>query len=430
MQDQTPRPRIAYLAGEYPKVSHTFILREIAALRGNGFDVIPCSVRKTAEADLTGPEERAEAARTFNILSEASRPLRLVGDHLRMLAARPGAYMRALGLAWSLRSPGLKALVYQLFYFAEAGVLAAELRRRGVVHLHNHFAASSCTVALLASEISGVAFSFTLHGPADFLEAQRWRLDAKLARARFVSCISYFCRSQGMMYCGAEQWPKLHIVHCGVEPGRYGGGDPSLRGGQRLLFVGRLSGVKGLPVLIEAFAELHTRHPDLELTLVGDGEARGPAEARVRALGLADRVTFTGYQSQGDVAEHLAKTDVFVLPSFAEGVPVVLMEAMASRIPVVTTRIAGIPELVEDGKSGFVVAPGDTGSLVERIDRLLGDPDLRARMGEAGHATVVDQFDIENEAGWLADILLAYASGAPRPGLRPAKDGRGGPIRS
>ncbi|MEM6934579.1 MAG: glycosyltransferase [Pseudomonadota bacterium] len=419
MQDDTPRARIAYLAGEYPKVSHTFILREIAALRQNGFDVLPCSVRKTGEGALTGPEERAEAALTFNIISAAANPMRLIGDHIGILASRPGAYFRALGLAFSLRSPGLKALLYQIIYFVEAVVLAAELKRRGVIHLHNHFAASSCTVALLASEVSGIPFSFTLHGPADFFEALRWRLDAKLARARFVSCISHFCRSQGMMHSAPEHWSKLHIVHCGVEPDRYDGADPTTRTGRRLLFVGRLSGVKGLPVLIEAFAGLRQRHPDLELTLVGDGEGRAPAEARVKELGLTESVTFTGYQSQGEVAQHLAQTDIFVLPSFAEGVPVVLMEAMASRVPVVATRVAGVPELVTDGESGFVVPPGDTESLVARLDLLLSDSDLRLRMGDAGRAHVVDQFNIDAEARWLAKILDSYATEGPYPGLRP-----------
>jgi len=423
-----PAPRrIAYLTGEYPKVSHTFIQREAEALRGHGLEVMTCSVRRIGPENLTGPEERAAQASTFYLLAAARNPLRLVRDHGAALVRAPGRYLRALGLAWRTRPPGLKAALYQLFYFVEAGVLAAELRRRGVEHLHNHFANSSCTVAMLTSEISGIPFSFTMHGPAVFFEAEKWRLDEKIARAAFVSCISHFCRSQGMIWAAPEHWARMRIVHCGVEPARYGR-DPDRAAGKRLVFVGRLAAVKGVPVLLEALARLRAQDPEVTLTLVGDGPERGWIEAHIGELGLGDAVTITGYLSQEAVAGELAKADIFVLPSFAEGVPVVLMEAMATGLPVVTTRIAGIPELVEDGVSGLVVPPGDVVGLAEALGALLADPARRTEMGAAGRAHVVAEHDIAKEAAWLAEILGGRAGGWLRPGdgaLNPSPGNRG-----
>jgi glycosyltransferase involved in cell wall biosynthesis len=210
----------------------------------------------------------------------------------------------------------------------------------------------------------------------------------------------------------------MHVVHCGVEPDRYAP-DPARAPGKRLLFVGRLAAVKGLPVLFEAVAALRARHPDLALDLVGDGAERPALEALATRLGIAEATRFLGYRSQDEVAARLAETDLFVLPSFAEGVPVVLMEALAARVPVVATRVAGVGELVEDGASGLTVPPGDATALAEAIDRLLADPALRARMGEAGRARVVADFDATREARRLLALLRAAMTGGPRPPLRP-----------
>lgn len=401
--------RIAYLTGEYPRVSHTFILREAEALRAHGLEVLTCSIRRVHPENLTGPEEQQAERTTFYILATARNPLRLLRDHLSALAASPRRYFEALALAIRTSSPGPKALLYQLFYFAEAGVLAGELRRRGIQHLHNHFGDSSCSVAMLAGTISGIPFSFTLHGPAVFFEAHKWRLDEKIARAAMVACISHFCRSQGMIWAEPRHWGKMQIVHCGVEPARYDAVRGS-RSGKRLVFVGRMAAVKGVPVLLDAMAALRRNDPDVELTLVGDGPDRPWLERRIVELGLEGAVTITGYLSQAAVADRLAASDIFVLPSFAEGVPVVLMEAMASRLPVVTTRIAGIPELVEDGVSGFVVPPGEPAVLAKRIEALVRDPELRQRMGEAGRAKVVAEFDIQKESAHLLDLLVRSAN--------------------
>jgi len=406
--------RIAYLTGEYPRATDTFIQREVAALRARGLTVETCSIRRTGAEHHTGPEQRAEAAGTFHVLESALSFRRLIAAHLAAWR-RPGAWLRALRLAWRTSPGGIKATLYQVIYLAEAAVLAEHLRARGLTHLHNHIAKSSCTVAMLMSEMSGIPYSFTLHGPDIFYEPYRWRLDEKIARARFVACISHFARSQAMAFSAPEHWNKLHIVHCGVDPARYDTQSPKAHA--HLVFVGRLAGVKGVPVLLQALQGLIAEHPDLRLTLVGDGPERAALETL--AQGLGDHVEFVGYQSQDAVAALLSEATLHVLPSFAEGVPVVLMEAMAARVPVVTTRIAGVPELVEDGVSGLLVPPGDADALRVALGRLLTDADLCRAMGEAGRVRVRTEFASDTEAAWLAALFQGYAEGVPPKHLRP-----------
>ncbi|WP_374303937.1 glycosyltransferase, partial [Paracoccus sp. (in: a-proteobacteria)] len=368
-----PRPlRIAYLTGEYPAVSHTFILREVLALRRLGVDVTTCSIRRTGPEHHRGPDERQAAATTFNVIDAAKTP-RTGLAALFWSLARPRRLGRTIRLALATRPAGVKATVWQAFYLLEAMVLARHLARRGVDRIHNHFAMASSSVAMLASELGGIPYGFTLHGPADFQDTGRWRLDVKIARAVHVACISHFARSQGMLHSDPAHWDKLRIVHCGVEPGRYRA-DADRAPGRDVLFIGRLAAAKGVPVLLEAFARARAAFPDARLTLVGDGPARAALEDRCRALGLGDAVRFTGYLSQDEVAAELSRADLFALPSFAEGVPVVLMEAMATGIPVLATRIAGIPELVEDGVSGRIVAPGDVEGFAGAMTALLADP--------------------------------------------------------
>lgn len=409
---------VAYLTGEYPRATDTFIQREVAELRKLGLTIETFSIRRTDERELVGPEQRSERDGTTYILARAGSPLRLLADHAAVLLSSPGRYFRALRLAMGTAPPGPRAMLYQLFYFAEAGVLARAMHRRGLVHLHNHLADSSCSVAMIAAELAGLPFSFTLHGPYIFFEPHRWRLDAKTRRAAFVACISHFARSQAMIFCPPDRWPHLHIVHCGVRPEQYPlkrhhGGIDTEHGDSpqppRIICVGRLAPVKGVHVLLESLGQLADRGVDAQLDLVGDGESRSELESRAAALGLSDRVVFHGYQSQSAVRDLLGQADVFVSSSFAEGVPVVLMEALAAGLPVVATRIAGVPELVQDGVNGFVVPPGEVTSLTDRLAELIADAELRQRMGHAGRATVEAEFNLPDEAAKLAALFERYA---------------------
>ncbi|XAL98730.1 glycosyltransferase family 4 protein [Phycisphaeraceae bacterium D3-23] len=401
--------KIAYLNGQYPRATDTFVQREVAGLRKQGIEVCTYSVRATTLDANAAESTRQEQDRTHYLLSQGIP--RLVWASLVEGLRSPMAMFRAKRLAWATRQKGLKGLLYQAVYLVEAAALARQMRKENVEHLHNQFADASCTVAMLASELTGVPFSFTIHGPGIFFEPMRWRLDVKVRRAAFVSCISHFCRSQVMCFADPADWDKLKIVHCGVEPGLFAprGHDGE---GNELLFVGRLDAVKGMPVLLEALARLRQTRPDVRLTVVGDGPHRDRLEARSRENDLAGAVTFVGFRTPDQVREHLAQTDVFVMTSFAEGVPVVLMEAMMAGVPVVAPRIAGIAELVEDSVSGAMAAPGDTDGIVEAIDTLLGDCALRNAYGEAGAAKVAAEFDIAEETRKLAQHLRQCHGGS------------------
>lgn len=408
--------RIAYLTGEYPRATDTFIQREIAALRGQGVEVHTFSVRRTSAEHMVGREQEREREQTCYLLP--SSLLKISRAHLALLWRSPARYLRALGLAWSTRQPGFRGHFYQIFYLAEAGLLAGELLRRGIGHLHNHFANSSCSVAMLAAELGGLTFSFTLHGPAIFFEPRRWRIDEKIKRALFVSCISHYCRSQAMVFAPVDCWDRLRIVHCGVDPSLYRMASHQGRG-RKLLFVGRLAAAKGLLILMESVASLRSRYADLVVTVVGDGPDRGAIEKQAERLGVGQQMRFLGYRSQDEVRQEMGRTDVFVLPSFAEGVPVVLMEALASGIPVVATQVAGVGELVDDGVNGYLVSPGDPRSLEERIAKLLEDAALRSRFGAAGRAKVEEEFDVRREAARLHGLLGAALRGRGGEGIRP-----------
>ncbi|MFY0597537.1 MAG: glycosyltransferase family 4 protein [Cognatishimia sp.] len=408
--------KIAYLTGEYPRATDTFIQREVAALRALGREVLTCSIRQTGPEHHVGPEQRAEAAKTFHVLKTAKSPLHLLRCHWRFLSRAPGRYYATLKLAFGTNPGGVKNTLYQLFYFAEAAVLGAHLQDQQVTHLHNHIAKSSCSVAMLMSEMTGIPFSFTLHGPDIFFAPGHWRLDKKIEKAKFVACISHFCRSQAMSFSAPDHWSKLHIVHCGVAPERYDNNE--VPDDDSLLFVGRLAAVKGLPILFDALVDVPAAH----LTVVGDGPDREALQMQTRDLGISDRVDFVGYKSQDEVANYLKSHKVFVLPSFAEGVPVVLMEAMASARAVITTKIAGVPELVEQDVSGKLVSPGDVKGLSGAITQLLVDGKLCAAMGNAGKAKVAKSFDVSKEAAWLSELFDGYAANDVPNGLRPEID--------
>lgn len=401
-------PKIAYLTSLYPAASHTFVLREVTALRDLGLEIETCSIRRPDASHLIGPEERAAYDSTFFTVDSAKSPayvLKSLGSAL----ARPGRFLSTLGLAWRTAPTGVKGGIRQIIYLAEAILLAQHLRNKQIEHLHNHFANSAANVAMMAAHLNDIRFSYTLHGPSDLLEPDTWQLEQKTNRASFVSCISFFARSQVMLFSKPDQWDKLKIVHCGVIPERYESDAPKVdRAGTELIFVGRLAPVKGVRVLLEAFTKARETRPDLTLTLVGDGEDRAHLEKLAAPLG--DAVTFRGYLSQEKVAEALAQADVLVLPSFAEGLPVVLMEALAAKRAVICTQVAGVGELVEEGVSGFRVPPSDVDTLAARIGQLADDPELRRSMGEVGAARVRAEFDIRIEAERLAGHFRDVAS--------------------
>lgn len=394
--------RIAYITGQYPRATDTFIQREVFALRDQGVEVHTFSIRQTGDEHIVGQEQESEQSKTFYVLPIS--PAKLLLIHAQLLFQDPKRYLNTIKLAISTCFPGVRGLLYQLFYFVEAGVVAREMQFRNLSHLHNHSPQSSGNVTLLAAEMGGFTFSLTLHGPYVFFSAEQWHLREKLNRALFISCISHFARSQGMLYASLETWSRMHIIHCGVNSDQFQ--LVTHQGiGHRLLYVGRLATTKGLPILLESLASLKSTFPNLVLTVVGDGTDKLVLQEIVSRLGIQEAVEFVGYQSQSKVREYMQQTDILVLPSFAEGIPVVLMEAMAAGLPVVTTRIAGINELVEDGVSGYLVPPGDMTSLAEAIKNLLKDEQLRTIFGKAGRCKVEQDFNVEKEVKHLYKIM-------------------------
>lgn len=402
--DEGPKLRVAYLTGEFPRATDTFIQREIAALRSQGHEVHTFAVRRPGTEHLVGPEQR-EGQATTSYLLELAKTGQGPAAHLKLLVKSPKRYAQGLKLAWVTRRPGAKGGLYQLFYFAEAAVLATEMKEREIDHLHNHFGDSSCSVAMLASELAGIPFSFTLHGAAIFFEAHTWRLDEKLRRAAFCSCISYFARSQAAVFA-PETIDDIHIVHCGVEPDRM---TPVHHNGAatKLLFVGRMADAKGVIHLFDAMAELKDRTPNLRLTMVGDGPDRGRFEREAKKRNVNQQIDFVGSKSQQEVAALLADHEIFVLPSYAEGLPVVLMEALGSGLAAISTNVGGVSELIEDGVTGLLARPGNAEDLVNHIEKLVNDPGLRQKLGESGRAKVLAEFDSSIEAAKLSQHFVA-----------------------
>jgi colanic acid/amylovoran biosynthesis glycosyltransferase len=402
--------RLAYMTGQYPRVTDTFIQREVAMLRELGHHVVTFSVRKPPEEKNIDAEIAAETKSTVYLLP----PRGLLNSHLNQIFRSPRSYLLALALAWKTCPPGIRAMVLQIAYFAEAAIVAQLMKKDALSHLHNHFADSSCSVAAIAAQMGGFTFSFTTHIELND-EPKRWWVGEKIRRALFVNCISHFGRSQLMYFSSPEHWDKLRIVHCGVTPTLF---DVKKHSGRahHVLYVGRLAPAKGLPVLLDAIARLS----DVTLTIAGDGPERAFLQDKARRLGIVERVTFLGYQSQKQVRALLQHVDVFAMTSFVEGIPVVLMEAMAAGIPVVATYISGIPELVRNGQNGFLVPPSDANATVSAIRRLTDDADLRNQFAIAGRETIEQEFDLQAEARWLASILIGALAGRNE-GVRPPR---------
>ncbi|HLH45686.1 MAG TPA: glycosyltransferase family 4 protein, partial [Acidimicrobiales bacterium] len=353
--------------------------------------------------------------------------LQLLGPHLRLILHHPATWAGVLG--WSLRrgAPGLRGRLWQVFYFGEAVVLAGECRRQGVRHLHAHHANVAADLAWIAAELGGRldgpgswAWTLTFHGSSELAEVRRIRLPEKLASAAKVLCVAEHTRAQLLPWVDDADWDKLVVVHTGADLQRYRPAEIADRSAGRpaeILCVGRIDPVKGYPLLIDAVARLREEDVDCRLTIVGGGQGADRLERRVRDRRLEGRVRLLGAVGQDELPALYREADVFCLPSFTESLPVVLMEAMASGLPVVATRVAAIPELVRDGESGLLVAPGRTDLLAGALRRLIAEPAVRAAMGCAGRAAVEAGFDAD-ACGRRAAAELAEVARRLRPVAR------------
>jgi len=407
-----PAVRIAYLCAQYPAISHTFVLREIEALRSLGARIDTFSIRRAGSEHLLARADRAAYDSTYAILPPRWREL--LAAHIALATRAPGAYLSTLGLALRLSRPGLRSRLWQLFYFIEAVVLWHECRRRGIRHIHVHMANVASDVALLAARIGTAieparrwSWSFTLHGPAELFDVGHYQLAEKVRRARFVVCISDFTRSQLMALSAPDVWERLRVIHVGIPIAQFTRADDDgpREGPPTILFIGRHVPEKGHAALLEAIAQLTERGHDVRVVLAGDGPYRETLERFAEQLGIAPRVSFPGAVGQEEIHDLYASASIFCLPSFAEGVPGVLMEAMAMRLPIVSTRITGVPELVEDGRTGLLVAPGRADLLAQAIERLLLDPALGLEMGANAREKVIREFNTARSAEQLFELF-------------------------
>jgi glycosyltransferase involved in cell wall biosynthesis len=401
---------VGYLSSLYPALSHTFIFREIQALRALGLVVKTASIRLPEDLDRMTAEERDEFGRTYYVNNTPYARLFLA--HLRLAALQPRGYFRALGYALGLRKKGPVPLWRIAAYFAQAGLLMDWMRREGVCHLHVHFGNPPATAAMIAARAGAAPFSLSIHGPDIFNDEGPSLLAEKIDKALFVRCISHFCQSQVMRLTAFSQWPKLHIVHCGVDVGTFGPRPAPNNAVPEIVCVGRLVSAKGQYVLLQACDELRRRGVRLHVTFLGDGPERPALEAAARQLGLQDTVAFAGAVGQDQVHSSLDHADIMVLPSFAEGLPVVLMEAMAKEVPCISTRIMGIPELIQDGLNGFLAPASDWRTLADKMELLIGNPELRATFGRNGRHAVVEGYDIHSSGRAMHELFTRYI---PRP---------------
>lgn len=401
--------KLGYLTSQYPATSHTFIRREVSALRARGVSLETYSIRAPSQAELVAEEDRREAEHTYTVLSRGLAEFAIA--HVVTLMRRPLAYSGTFASALRHRPPGLKALLLALAHFAESIVLARRLERDRVTHLHNHFANSAATVGLLTTRLLGIGWSFTMHGISETDYPAGLMLPDKIRAARMVACVSWFGRAQAMRVVEPIHWEKLEVVRCGLEldrlPPRNRDADETVR----IVCVGRLSPEKGIAGLLQAVAALDPERARVQLILVGDGPEQESLAALTSELGLAPSVTFRGRLPEQHTLGEIAGSDILVLPSFMEGLPIVLMEAMALGLPVLASRVAGVPELVRDGENGLLFTPANWTELSQQLQRLVDDAALRHRLGTAGRRTVEAGFDVRRSAGQLARLFEALHSG-------------------
>ena len=402
--------QITYLINQYPKVSHSFIRREILALELQGFIVQRIALRGWNEV-VVDTEDIAEQNKTQYVLLQGV--VSLLFAMLKVILTAPTRFFAALKLAVKMARVSEKSLPYHLIYLAEACKILPWLKSHQSQHLHAHFGTNSAEIAMLAGVLAKLPYSFTVHGPEEFDKPQALGLNITIHHAKFVVAISAFGRSQLYRWANFADWKKIKIVHCGLEASFYIAPAKSLpakplAATHRLVCVGRLCEQKGQMLLLEAAKKLHDAGLDFELILAGDGDMRAEIESLIVQYQLQDKVKITGWISSNEVRNHILSAQALVLPSFAEGLPVVIMEAMSLKRPVISTYIAGIPELLIPGENGWLCVAGDVDDLSKAMREALTLPaESLQKMGDAAYTRVIARHNIDIEAAKLAEHIKA-----------------------
>ena len=395
---------LGYLTNQYGRASDTFIRQEVVGLRARGHQVHTFSIRRPGDYVESEDVVRERSTTTY-LLQESA--VKLLANTVARAVRRPRSTLRAVALAWKTKRPGFKGALWQAFYFVEAAYLARCLSACGIEHLHNHIAMNSGTVAMLAAAMAGIPWSMTVHGPHDFVDPAGWAFPRKLQSAAFSAFISEFARSQAMWHSPPAAWHRFHIVRCGLDRGFLQQPATPVPEQPRFVFVGRLAPEKGVTLLMDAVARLGSRGIAVQLVVIGDGPCRGEVERQIARDHLQEVVKLMGWQSTQRVREEILAARALVLPSFAEGLPIVLMEALALHRPAIATHVAGIPELVEHGLNGWLVPAGSVDALCGAMQEALRAlPAQLGEMGKAGAARVRERHDASSSVAALEALFM------------------------
>lgn len=398
-----PRMRVAYLTNQYPSVSHTFIRRELTELERQVGEVARFTIRDS-KFDIVDPDDQREVDKTFRVLKQP--PVRWLKTLLRTGLGKLPDTIKGVRKAVQLGRGSQAGLSKHFVYLAEALVLLEEMKARGIDHVHVHFGTNPTAVAQIMHAMGGPQYSFTVHGPDELDAPRSLGLGEKITDSAFVVAITSFCAGQLRRWVGHEHWEKIKIVHCTVGDEFFEQAEPIAEDSNTFVCVGRLSPQKGQLLLVEGFAMAIDAGVDAKLVLCGDGEMREEIEALIRARGIEDRVRITGWISGEQVRQELRGARCLALPSFAEGLPMVIMEAFALERPVLTTYIAGIPELVVDDENGFLIVSGNKDAIRDGIKRVMETPLKRLReMGAAGREAVKREHYTPVETGKLIEEI-------------------------
>jgi colanic acid/amylovoran biosynthesis glycosyltransferase len=405
MNDSPDVAAIAYLVSRYPAVSHTFILSEIQYLRKLGFNIYTSSINPPDQAQekLTSTD-RKEIANTYYIKQEG--PLKALISLLKTFLTSPLTFFKGFLLSLRLAGPDLKRILWHLMYAAEASLLGQWMKKHSLKHLHVHFANPAATVALITSRMFPISYSLTVHGPDEFYDVSSNNLLDKIKDAKFICCIGYYAQSQLMKLSDKGQWDKFEISPLGVDLKKFKGKENKTHSAKcKILCVGRLAPSKGTQILIEALKILLSEGQDIDLIIVGDGPEKANLQDYVLKQGMQNQVFFLGALNHDQVLNAYANADIFALASFAEGIPVVLMEAMAMEIPCVSTFVNGIPELIRDNIDGLLTYPSDAKGLAAALSKLIQNPALRQSLGQAGRRRIIEKYNLEKNVVILSRIL-------------------------
>jgi colanic acid/amylovoran biosynthesis glycosyltransferase len=397
--------KLAYLTTEYPKVSHTFIRREILELERRGHTLIRLAIREAGDAIADGAD-RLETDRTIHFMSLSK--WEIISQFTRVVLTRPCRWLRALRMTLAMSNASERGLLRHFAYLAEASVLLRIVLNHSVQHIHVHFGTNAAAVARLIRCLGGPPYSMTVHGPVEFDAPLGFSLAEKAEDAAFVVAISYFCYAQLCRWVLPTRWNKIHIVRCSVNDDFFALPAPVDTSSRLFLSIGRLSAQKGQLLLLEAMKQIVAAEPAAQLVLAGDGELRELIEQRIFDLDLQRHVKVTGWVDEATVRAYLRDARVLVQPSFAEGLPVVIMEALAMCRPVISTPVAGIPELVRPDQNGWLVPAGNVDELVGAMNKALRASAAQlTAMGRAGSELVRTQHHITTEVLALEALLSA-----------------------